>query len=103
MGIQPHVLAEVDVRDASVVLNDQHVFIVRFGAGVAKVGGPHDHDWFGRQGIDQHEFEMHPLNMDIARELVEFSQPLIETIERYAVAMAMTTLGSACSLRMAAI
>src|SRR4029077_1668410 len=81
-----HVLAEVDVRYSRIALDDEHVLVIGSRTRLAEIRrASHDQGGFGER-VDQHEFQVNPLNVHVSGDPVEFTQPLIETVEWNAVA-----------------
>ncbi len=64
-----HELAEIDIRDASITPDDQHVFVVIALRCAAEVSRPGDYGRIFTQGIDEHELVM---NVEILVQSCEF-------------------------------
>ncbi len=60
---QPHELAEVDVRDARVTADHEHVLVVRGRRRLGEVGRARDHDGVVAERVDQHDLRVDVLHV----------------------------------------
>ncbi|EEF23917.1 conserved hypothetical protein, partial [Ricinus communis] len=78
---EPHELAGVDVRHASVASDHQHVLVVVGGRGVAEVGRAGDDQWILAQRVDQHELGVGVLDVP-AEGVGLLAEPVVERVGR---------------------
>jgi hypothetical protein len=72
-----------------------------FRAGFTEIRGARHDDRVVRERIDQHEFEMDPMDVDMVRDAVELAQPSIEAVQRDPVADRDHDVRQCLNLRMA--
>ena len=69
------ILAEIDVGDPPVVLDDQHVLIVGDGAGVLKFAEPVTTIGLSESGSTSMNLVMHPVDVGVVGDVVELDKP----------------------------